>query len=337
MGRAVLVEAPEHHRIVDQEPGTPGPGDALVRVVAAGICGSDRELHAGTRPAPFVRYPIVPGHEWSGVVESVGEDVPHNLVGTAAVGEGFRACLTCARCRSGDTNLCAAGYEETGFTCSGAFADYLVLPARLLHVLNPGADLRAAALIEPAACAAAAVAKARIEPGERVAVVGAGTLGMLAIQLLAAYSPMELLAVDARPERAELALASGASRMVSPDALAEMEGRYDVVVEAAGVGPSAEAAARLTRRGGRVVLTGIPGDDDPAALPVGLVVGRQLTVATVFGAPSSAWVVAVRAFNARILDPAPLITHEFPIEDYGRAIELMAGGQSGVGKILLRP
>lgn len=337
MGRAVLVEAPGRHRVIDAATPRPGAGEALVRVVAAGICGSDREVYAGTRPAPFVKYPIVPGHEWSGRVESVGPDVPADLAGSPVVGEGFRACLTCERCRTGDTNLCAAGYEETGFTCPGAFADHLLLPARLLHVLSQDADLSAAALIEPAACVAAAVAKALIEPGARVAVVGAGTLGMLAIQLIAAYSPAELLAVDARAERAELAVRSGASRLIGPGEIADVEGRYDVVLEAAGVAHSPEAAVRLARRGGRIVLTGIPRADEPAVLPVGFVVGQQLTVATVFGAPSSAWVAAVRAFNAGILDPAPLVTHEFSIEEYGKAIELMAGGDPGVGKILLRP
>jgi 2-desacetyl-2-hydroxyethyl bacteriochlorophyllide A dehydrogenase len=339
VNRSVLVDAPGRHRIVDCELTEPQPDEARVRVVAAGMCGSDRELYTGTRPAPFVRYPIVPGHEWSGVVDAVGADVPSDLLGAAVVGEGFRACLVCTSCRSGATNLCEAGYEETGFTCPGAFAEHLVLPARLLHVLDPHSDLRAAALLEPAACVAAAVEQSGLAPDQRAAVVGAGTLGMLALGLLAARSPAELLAVDTRPDRADLAQHMGATSFATTDHVATAaEGAgFDVVVEAAGAADSAQLATRLARRGGRVVLTGIPGNDVGATLPVSLLVTKQLTVATVFGAPSSAWRAAVRAFNSGALDPAPLITHELPLDEYGDAMALLAEGRPDVGKVLLRP
>jgi threonine dehydrogenase-like Zn-dependent dehydrogenase len=337
----VVVEAPGRHRIAEYEPARPGVGEARVRVVAAGMCGSDRELYAGTRPAAFVRYPVVPGHEWSGVVDAVGDGVARDLLGAAVVGEGIRACLVCPSCRAGATNLCEGGYDETGFTLPGAFADHLVLPARLLHTLAPGTDVRAAALLEPAACVAAAVAQADLAPGRRAAVVGAGTLGMLALQLLAARSPAELLAVDPRPEREDLARRMGATAFRTPDQLeAGTHGALrdlDVVVEAAGSAGSARMAVGLARRGGRVVLTGIPGSDMAATLPVDLLVTRQLTVSSVFGAPSSAWTAAVQAFDAGVLDPAPLVTHELPLEGYGDAIALLAEGNPDVGKILLHP
>ena len=168
----MLVDAPGHHRVVERDRSEPQEGEAVVRIVAAGMCGSDRDIYAGTRPTPFVRYPIIPGHEWSGLVEAVGPGVSMDLVGAAVVGEGFRACFSCANCRSGATNLCEAGYDETGFTQPGAFADHLVLPARLLHVLAGRRDLDTAALIEPAACAADAIARTAIRTGERAAVVG---------------------------------------------------------------------------------------------------------------------------------------------------------------------
>ncbi|MDT7571498.1 MAG: hypothetical protein QOE05_1672, partial [Actinomycetota bacterium] len=153
---AVRIEAPGSLALVDQPVDAPGAGEALVRVAFAGICGSDRELLEGGRPAPFVRYPVVPGHEWSGTVEVVGDGVDAGLVGRRVVGEGFRNCQACDACRQGRTTLCEAPYEETGFTLPGAWNDFLALPARLLHVLPDDADLRAAALLEPAACVAEA-------------------------------------------------------------------------------------------------------------------------------------------------------------------------------------
>ncbi|WP_037658062.1 alcohol dehydrogenase catalytic domain-containing protein, partial [Streptomyces aurantiacus] len=149
--RAVVVERPGQHRLVRRDVPAPGPGEVLVRVAAAGICMSDRELYDGRRDAAYVRYPVTPGHEWAGTVEAVGAGVDAALVGRKTVAEGFRACGTCERCRCGETSLCTGGYAETGFTEPGAFADHLTVPARLLHLLADDAELRAAALLEPAA------------------------------------------------------------------------------------------------------------------------------------------------------------------------------------------
>ncbi|MEV3861328.1 alcohol dehydrogenase catalytic domain-containing protein [Streptomyces sp. NPDC050095] len=331
---AVVVEAPGRHRIAPHEPAEPGPGEARVRVHAVGICGSDREVYQGNRPEGYVRYPLTPGHEWSGTVDAVGSGVPASLVGRKVVGEGFRNCQVCDRCHAGDTTLCTAGYEETGFTQPGAMAATLTLPARLLHILPDDADLTAAALLEPAACIAAAALKARVQPGQRVAVVGTGTLGMIAVQFLAAASPAELLVVGTRDERAALARQFGASDFkLRGDALPD---DFDVVIETAGSASAARTAAALLRRGGRLVLTGIPAAGAEGLDPTDLVV-RQLEVQTVFGAGAEAWAHAVRVFGAGLLDPAPLVTHEVPLERFAEAIEWVGAGDPKVGKVLLRP
>ncbi|MEU6533224.1 alcohol dehydrogenase catalytic domain-containing protein [Streptomyces sp. NPDC046928] len=334
MSTSVVVEAPGRHRLAAHTPRDPGPGEALVRVHAAGICGSDRELYQGNRPEGYVRYPLTPGHEWSGTVSAVGAGVPERLVGRKVVGEGFRNCQVCDRCHAGETTLCEAGYEETGFTQPGAMAATLTLPARLLHVLPDDCDLTAAALLEPAACIAAAALKAGARPGERVAVVGTGTLGMFAVQFLAAGSPGELLVVGTRRDREELSRAYGATAFRTKDE--ELPGGFDVVVETAGSADAARTSAALLRRGGRLVLTGIPAPGARGLDPTDLVV-RQLEVHTVFGAPPDAWAHAVRVFSAGLLDPLPLVTHELPLTEFPQAIELVGSGDPKVGKVLLRP
>ncbi|MFI1001316.1 zinc-binding dehydrogenase [Streptomyces galbus] len=334
MSTAVVVEAPGAHRLVPHEPRRPEPGEALVRVHAVGICGSDREVYQGNRPEGYVRYPLTPGHEWSGTVEAVGAGVPGALVGRKVVGEGFRNCQVCDRCHAGETTLCTDGYEETGFTRPGAMAATLTLPARLLHVLPDDADLTAAALLEPAACVAAAAVKARALPGERVGVVGTGTLGMFAVQFLKAGSPAELLVVGTRRDREELSRRFGASDFRTRDE--ELPGDLDVVIETAGSASAARTAASLLRRGGRLVLTGIPAPGADGLDPTDLVV-RQLEVHTVFGAPPDAWAHTVRVFGAGLLDPLPLVTHELPLAGFTEAIELVGSGDPAVGKVLLRP
>ncbi|CUU54880.1 Threonine dehydrogenase [Parafrankia irregularis] len=334
----VWIDSPGHLALRASTPAAPGPGEALVRVAWAGICGSDREILRGTRPASYVTYPVVPGHEWSGTVTAVGPGVDGALVGRAVVGEGFRACRMCGPCWQGDTNLCDGPYDETGFTRAGAWADELVVPAALLHPLPDGTDLRAAAVLEPAACSAAACLRAAPVPGTRIAVVGAGTLGLLALQLLAAGGPDELIAIDPRSGRDELATACGATATISPlQAGAQpWRGRFDAVVETAGAPGSALLATTLARRGATVVLTGLAARDDSPLPPIDLVT-NQLTVHTVFGAPSRAWTHAVRAFTSGMLRPDLVISHDLPLRDVDRAFELLDGGGPGVTKILLSP
>ncbi|GAA3046961.1 alcohol dehydrogenase catalytic domain-containing protein [Streptomyces roseofulvus] len=334
-GKAVVLDAPGTSRLVEHVPRRPGPGEAQVRVHAAGMCGSDRDLYLGRRPAPYARYPLTPGHEWSGTVTAVGEGAPASLIGRKVVGEGLWNCATCARCRAGETDLCTAGYEETGFTRPGAMAPTLTLPARLLHTLPPDADLTAAALLEPAARAAAAVLKAGPLPGARVAVIGAGALGLFTAQLLGAFSPSELTVVGTGPGRAALADRFGATAYRTwdrPSGLVD----FDLVIDAVGAASTARAATSLLRPGGRLVLTGIP-VHGAAGLDPARLVARQLSIGTALGAPSGAWSSAVRAFSAARLTPLELVTHQLGVDEFERAMALTAGGDPRVGRVLLRP
>jgi threonine dehydrogenase-like Zn-dependent dehydrogenase len=331
---ALQIDRPGSWRLVDVASHDPGPGEVTLAVHAAGICGSDRELYEGGRPLDFCSYPVIPGHEWSGTVTAVSDGVDPSLVGRKAVAEGYRNCGSCPTCREGHTNLCRGGYEETGFTKPGAFAEQVTLPARLLHLLDDDADLDAAALIEPAAVAAAAILQAPPRPAQRVAVVGAGTLGLLVTRLLSAYSPAELVTIDPRADRGGLTGEFGATAALTPEETATLDGHFDLVVETAGVASTGLAAAKLLRRGGTLTLTGIPaGDGD--GLPPGLIVGRQLSVHSVFGARSEAWGYAVASFNAGQLRPEPLITHRFALADYGKALDALT--EPKTGKILLTP
>lgn len=174
------------------------------------------------------------------------------------------------------------------------------------------------------------------EPGERIAVVGAGTLGLLAVQFLAAYAPGELTVIEPRAQRAALAPTFGAHEVLTPTEAEGRQGTYDLVVETAGAPTTAASSCLLARRGGRVVLTGMFTAGATGIDPVHLSLS-QLTVRSVFGAPSAAWSFAVRAFTAGLLDPGPLISHEFPLERYAEAVALVGGGDPGTGKVLLRP
>jgi threonine dehydrogenase-like Zn-dependent dehydrogenase len=282
-----------------------------------------------------VRYPIIPGHEWAGTVEAVGPGVAGIDEGAAVVAEGLRACGDCARCREGMTNLCEVDYAETGFTHPGAFAELVCVPAPLVHRLPPGSDLAAAALLEPAACVAQGLLDIDLRPGLSVAVIGAGTVGLLAVDLLRRVSPRRLALVGTRAPRLALGVAMGATEAWNVRREEYPDPGFDLVFEAAGTPAGARTAVDLARRGGTVVLEGISGLPD--GLDADTIVLGHLRVHGVFGASRNAWRWVTELFAAGLLDPGPLVSHAFPLEDHAAAFAALADRNGDALKVQLRP
>jgi len=337
--RAVVVERPGQAHVAHLTVPEPEPTEVLVRVAAAGICGSDLEVMHGSRPAAFVRYPVVPGHEWAGTVARIGSDVRGIAVGDAVVAEGFRSCAVCERCQEGRTNLCTAGYAETGFTHQGAFAEFISVPARLVHQLPDHSDLGAAAVLEPTACVAAGLLEADLRPGLRIAVVGAGTLGLLAVSILSLTSPARLALVGSRKARLELARRLGCDEtwdIHDGDPGSSLAGGFDLVFEAANRPEAAATALLLARRGGTVILEGITGSSQPA-ISADAITTKQLRVQGIFGASSAAWRWAVELFASGRLPLADLVSHRFPLERFEAAFDALEDVDSGAVKVELVP
>ncbi|MDP3263201.1 MAG: zinc-dependent alcohol dehydrogenase family protein [Tabrizicola sp.] len=231
---------------------TPGPGEVLVRVLAAGICGTDRHLFKGEFPcAP----PVTLGHEFSGEVAATGDGVTLAL-GTRMACDPNIACGTCDACLRGRVNLCARNVA-IGIHRDGGFADYAVIPA---HRALPVGDLdpHHAAFAEPLACTLHGLDLGAPRPGERVLVIGGGVIGMLAVQLAAgAGANVTLLTRD--PGKRTLAQRIGASQTAGTEGevRALLGPGADLVVECAGVPETVEMAPRLARAGGRVVVLGV--------------------------------------------------------------------------------
>jgi threonine dehydrogenase-like Zn-dependent dehydrogenase len=338
--RAFLVREPGVYAVEELPAAQPGAGEVLVEVVAAGICGSDRELVEGRRPSQYVSYPVVPGHEWAGRVARLGPGVSGLEPGDPVVAEGLRTCGVCARCSEGRTNLCTATYAETGFTHPGAMAETVLVPAQLIHRLPADRPVEPAALIEPAACVAGGLLEAGVpRPGSRLAVVGDGALGLLSVLFLRLTTPAELVLVGRRPARSARALGLGASAVVNahdPDALAAFDGRFDAVVEASNSPEGAAAALRLLRRGGTAILLGISGAGRTTVDPDTVSLG-QLRVQGIFAASRSAWRWTVALYAQGLFDPAPLITHRFGLDEVPRALDALAVPGADVVKVLVHP
>jgi threonine dehydrogenase-like Zn-dependent dehydrogenase len=255
------------------------------------------------------------------------------------VAEGIRACGRCDRCKEGRSNLCTSGYAETGFTHQGAFADYLVVPAPLVHRLPPQADLAAAALLEPAACVAQGLLEVDLRPGLQVAVVGAGTLGLLAVSLLRLTSPARLTLLGTRADRLALGRRLGATDVADAKvegSLEDLRDRFDLVFEAASRPTGAAAALALARRGGAVVLEGISGARTPSLVGDEVPL-KQLRVQGVFGASGRAWRWAVDLFGSGALELGSLISHRFPLEEYQHAFTTLKDRSADALKVQLVP
>ena len=339
--RAIVIEEPNSVALREVETPEPGPGEVRVRSVLAGVCRTDLDILTGALDTRWVRFPVIPGHEWSGVVDAVGDGVTTLEPGQRVVCEGNIGCLACPRCRAGDTHLCQS-YDAVGFTRGGGWGEYVVVPARILHPLPDHVSFEAAALVEPGSCVVKALGRARIQPAENVGVIGVGAMGALAIRIARLSSPAAIVAFGVRDEELELARALGADAVVNVASQDAEEvarrlvgGALDVVVETAGAVSAVELSTRLVREGGRVVLLGIAGQEETLALPADRIPLRDLTVLGSVGYTTAAWAQMVALLRENLVELEPIVTHRFPLERFEDAFALMDERKGIVARIVL--
>jgi L-iditol 2-dehydrogenase len=333
--KAVVVERPHEVAYRDVEAPSVGPEDVLVESRAAGLCRTDIEMITGAFTDPhWVRFPVIPGHEWAGVVVEAGRDVDSVAPGDRVVCEGMIPCHACRPCQRGETHWCER-IEALGFTRPGGYAELVSVPARVVHRLPDHVSFDAGVLVEPASVVLHGLEKAAPQPGDTVGVIGIGTLGAIAITLLRLQSPARIVACGVRPEELELARQLGASETVLAGDTARIEGALDLVVETAGAPAAVQLATALCRPGGRAVLLGIAGEGRTLTLPSDLLVGKDMALIGSIAYPASVWSRVVGLVSARVLDLDPIVTHRFSASDFAAAIDLMDHRRGIVAKIVL--
>jgi threonine dehydrogenase-like Zn-dependent dehydrogenase len=325
--RALIVIRPGNVELADRPTPTAAPGETMVRPDLVGLCGTDLEIIGGQVDPAFIRYPIGLGHEWTGIVTG---DSPY--AGARVVVEGIVACGHCARCARGETNLCET-YDEFGFTRDGAAAGLVAVPTALVHPIAASVTAEDAVLTEPASVVYRGLTRAAVAPGSRVLVIGDGTIALLTAYLVRLWSPAEIVMLGRREAQADLAAQAGGARFeTSPGAAGA---GYDLVVEAAGAVEAAAVAFAAARRGGTVLLLGLPPHGDTAALSVDDAVNNDLAILGSFSYTAGAWRDVVRSLNAGLIKPGFLVTHRFSLADWERAIECLRGSDGPRGKVLL--
>jgi 2-desacetyl-2-hydroxyethyl bacteriochlorophyllide A dehydrogenase len=265
--RAAVLEAPRRLQVAERPTVQPGPGDALVRVAATAICHTDLSIYTGRHPG--VRYPVVLGHEATGVVEAVGPGAPIP-VGARVVINPIIACGACDCCLRGDENLCRrAGL--LGRELNGSLAEHLILPARYLHPVPDSIDLQAATLIETLATVRHAQQRVRIAPADAVVVLGQGATGLFHTRLAKLSGASLLIACSRTPWKRDFGQRMGADATVDPTArdiaaevlrLTEARGA-DVVIDTAGDPRLFGPAIQMLRPGGTLLFYAISHEPVP--------------------------------------------------------------------------
>jgi 2-desacetyl-2-hydroxyethyl bacteriochlorophyllide A dehydrogenase len=332
--KAVVIERPGEAAFREVDEPAVGPDDVLVRSRRAGVCRTDLELFAGELDPRWVRYPCIPGHEWSGVIEEVGANVTEFQPGERVVCEGIIPCERCRRCRAGETNICE-NYDQLGFTRAGGYAELVVAPQRVVHRLPDHVSFEAAVLIEPGSVVLRGFERAQLRTGEGIGVVGTGTLGSLALMLAQLYAPSRLFAFGIRDEELELARRLGAQSAINVERNPPDGDDLDVVVEAAGAVPAVEFATRLAREGGRVVLLGIAGAGRSLELPADRIALRDLALLGSVGYTKAVWSRMVGLARDQLVELDPIVTHRFPASEFRQAFDLLDRREGAVAKIVL--
>ena len=321
--KAVVYTGPREFTVTDVPVPQPGPGQVLIKVEQAGLCGTDLHLDEGGFDP---RYPLTPGHELVGTLDGVQVTVNPN-----------RPCRRCEYCRSGRTILCENGLA-VGVQEPGAFAEYVAVAEDQVFEVD-GLDLDTATLVEPAACAMHGVETLDIRPGASALVLGAGPTGLLLAQLIGSGGASSVTVADPVAFKLETAAKLGIDRVVQlgrdPQANVELLDTYDIVVEATGIAAVGATCVALTKRGGTVLIYGVTHAEDTFPIHPYDVFRREITIKGSFAEMTSfgAAIAALRTGRAR---GTGLITHRFGLDDYGRALETLRSDPAA-HKVVITP
>lgn len=257
--KAVVVKKPGVVELCETEKPQPPEGFVRVRVKNAAICATDLEVIDGNIPA---KYPLIMGHEWSGIVDYAGSDSDKDWVGKRVVGSNDVVCLKCEACRKGEWRYCSE-FEEIGFKRNGAYAEYVVVPAYGLCEIPENVTFRQAALCEPLGVALGTMKKSHANLGDTCMIMGAGSIGLCVLAVAKAMGLRKIVVCAATEKRLELAKKMGAYDVVATkeENLEEKMKRLhpngtDVIIDATGIEECIQSCLRLCRKGGTVVLAG---------------------------------------------------------------------------------
>jgi threonine dehydrogenase-like Zn-dependent dehydrogenase len=349
--RAVVNHGPRDYRLERVKTPKAAPEEVVIRVDGSGICGSDGKCYTGGEmfwgANPWVKAPVIPGHEFFGTVVELGEGACEKYglaLGDKAIAEQIYPCNQCRYCRRGQYWMCEV-HDIYGFqkqVADGAWADYMRFgPNSLVHKVPQDMPLEAGILIEPLACAIHAVERGNIQLGDTVVLAGAGTLGLLMLQVIKLKNPGKIIVQDAKKERLELARSLGADVTIDiteEDPVGVIKDHTegygcDVYIEATGYPSAVVQGLNAIRKLGTLVVFGVFGNEVSVDWSI---IGdrKELDIHGAHLGPYRYPLAIDYLYNGTV-QAAPIVTHRLPLEKYQKGLDLLLAGE-GV-KVMLTP
>lgn len=313
-----------------------GPGQVLIKVQSAALCGTDMHIFEWNAWARSVgiELPYIMGHECCGDVEAVGEGVTAVKVGDKVVGETHIPCGHCYQCMNGEQHICA-NLKMFGIHTNGCFAQYAVIPAVCARPIPREISYDVGAVMEPLGTAVRAASEMQLA-GANVMVLGCGPIGLFAVAAAACMGAAKIFATDISPVRLEIAKTMGATQVLNPLAqdvaqivLANTNNfGVDAVIEASGNVDALKGSFQYLRKGGRMALIGLPGK--PIEIELGRdIVFKEAKIIGIHGRKMfETWTQMENLLASGKLDVAPVITHTLPLRQWQQGVELAKTGQA---------
>jgi L-iditol 2-dehydrogenase len=338
--KAAVLQAPNQLRLTDIATPEAAPGELILRVRAATVCGTDLRILTG-RKTKGVRFPSVIGHEFAGDVVQTGAGVTQFKTGDRVCMDPVIPCRACAYCKSGRENVCV-NRQAMGYEFDGAFAEYIRIPAIALQSGNvfrlpEGMSFEAAALAEPLACCVNGQRNAGVQLGDSVVILGAGPIGLMHAALARAAGARQVIVSEPNAARRQAAAERGVDHVCDPTSTkleefvkARSDGLgADVVILAIGVPQLANEALTLVRRGGRVNLFAGFSAGDTSTIDVNLIHYGELIVTGASALSRRDYELALNMLATGQIDAGTLITHRYAVAD-----SLAAFDEAGSGRAL---
>lgn len=329
--KAFVIQEPGRVEMIETEKPVPSPDEAVIKVAYAGVCATDLAILSGDMSLVrngSIRYPVRFGHEWSGVIESVGADVTDFKPGDRVISESGVTCGKCEFCREKQWSKCQNTWSLGTINCwDGSFAEYMHMPVRHLHKIPDSISLQEAALVEPGCIALAGVTECNVEPGKNVLIIGTGAIGMIAVALSKYYGADQVVLSGRSDEKLEIGKKMGADVVlnVTKESLAEYMSRqpdgfgFDVVIETSGNIDTIPECLKVAKYCGQVGLIGFYEKTVPD-FEIDDIVMNSLSVKGImgrFGMPKT----MLSILQTGKIDLKPLITHQIPFEETADAMQ----------------
>jgi 2-desacetyl-2-hydroxyethyl bacteriochlorophyllide A dehydrogenase len=326
--KAVIFPQPGKFEVRDIEIPEIKDDEVLIKNKYAGFCVTDLKIFNGDYVTVF---PLIPGHEFAGVVEKVGEKVTRFKIGQRVAVEHTIVCGTCYYCKRNEQNLCI-NRGSYGTTANGGFAEYTKIPEFHLHHLSDKISIKEAALQEPLACAIFALEKINVRFGDRALMFGAGSTGLILLQLLKNRGVSSITLVDIDKEKLKTGKNFGASEVLMNDENLDSrlksisEYNFDVVIDATGITRICEQIFKYTNKNGRILLFGLCNHEEKINISPYQITKNDLSIYGSFSYKRNT-AQALEMLEGKKINLEGLISHEFKLTDFAKAFKLAKSGK----------